>query len=197
MKSLLRTTIFLLLLSIIALTGCGRSTSEKAFWDGLKKGFSDSAESLDDPFDIEYALVSNNWAVRAEQRSRQAELIRRMISKKGFTGSIVVEDAFYDFNYKGHHGIMNLDISAYCNINGEYRWLFINCGDCYVESNELYTEKTWYLSLRDKDSNDVQEPWAWCYYDKSEIEDTFWRPTFTHASENYMYLDSGVYLHSI
>ena len=189
--------IFLLLLLTAALTGCGKTTSEKSFWDSFKRSLSDTAYELEDDYDIEYALFSNNWMVRVEQRARLAELLKRMIHKKDPNVDIQVLEGYYTFNYEhGGNRSYCLDITANCLINGEPRWLFVDCGQAYVSSKNLYLDKKWYLSLQDMDKNDVEEPWAWCYYDKGEIDDSFWRPHFLYCSENYMYMENGVYLKS-
>ena len=189
--------IIILILLTASLTGCGKTTSEKSYWDSFKRSLSDTAYELSYDDDIEYALFSNNWMVRAEQRPRLAELLKRMIHKKQNDVVIEVLEGYYTFNYEhnGHRSYC-LDIAAYCRINGELRWLFIDCGQAYVESKHLYLDSEWYLSLQDADKQDVQEPWAWCYYKKGEIEGSFWKPYFLYCSENYMYMENGVYLKS-
>ena len=189
--------IFILLFLTTALTGCGKTTSEKSYWDSFKRSFKDSAYELSDDDDIEYALFRNNWMVRVEQTARLSELLNRMVARKGTNAKIQVLEGYYTFNYE-HNGIRAycLDIVAYCLVNEEPRWLFVDCGQASVYSKELHLAKKWYLSLQDKDKNNVEEPWAWCYYDKGEIDDSFWRPHFVYCSENYMYMENGVYLKS-
>ena len=193
-KNLLKIFIILLLTAIV--TGCGNTTNDKAYRDAFKRSFSDTAIELEDDYDIEYALFSNNWMVRVEQRARLAELLKRMVSKKGKYVEIQVLEGYFTFSTRSGRKGYGLDIAAYCLVDGEERWLFIDCGSAYVSSKYLYLDKKWYLSLQDKDKKDVEEPWAWCEYDKGEIEDDFWKPYFTYASENYMYMTSGIYLKS-
>ena len=188
--------IFILLFLTATLTGCGHTTSEKSFRDAFKRSFSDPAIELEDDYDIEYALFSNNWMVRVEQKSRLAELLKRMIHKKQNDVQIEVLEGYYTFSARSGRKGTGLDIAAYCLVDGEERWLFVDCGSAYVYLKYLYLDQKWYLSLQDKDKKDVEEPWAWCEYDKGEIDDSFWRPHFVYCSENYMYMENGVYLKS-
>ena len=193
-KNLLKIFIIFLITAII--TGCGSTTNDKAYKDAFKRSFNDDAAELEDDYDIEYALFSNNWMVRIEQRARLAELLKRMVSKKGKYVEIQVLEGYFTFSTRSGREGYGLDIAAYCLVDGEERWLFIDCGSAYVYSKYLYLDKKWYLSLQDKDKKDVEEPWAWCDYDKGEIDDSFWRPHFVYCSENYMYMENGVYLKS-
>ncbi len=193
-KNLLKIFVIIVLMTVI--TGCGGTTRDKAYDDAFKRSFNDSATELEDDYDIEYALFSNNWMVRGAQRNRLAELLKRMTSKKGHYLDIQVMEGYFTFNTRKDRRGYCLDISVYCLINGEERWLFIDCGKANVSSKKLYLDNKWYLTLQDKDNKDVEEPWAWCYYDQSEIEPEFWKPYFTYASENYMYMTSGIYLKS-
>ena len=193
-KNLLK--IFIIFILTIVFTGCGGTTRDKAYNDAFKRSFNDGAPELEDDYDIEYALFSNNWRIRDEQESRLAELLKRMTSKKGHQLDIQVTEGYFTFNPRKDRRGYCLDITAYCLINGKERWLFIDCGSASVSSKNLHLDKKWYLTLQDKDYKDIEEPWAWCYYDKGEIEDEFWKPYFTYASENYMYMTSGIYLKS-
>ena len=187
----------MIMLICFTITGCGHTTSDKSFKDAFKRSFSDTAPELENDGDIEYALFRNNWMVRVEQTARLSELLKRMVSKKGTYVEIQVLEGYYTFNYE-HNGTRAycLDIAAKCLVNGEQRWLFVDCGQAYVSSKNLHLASQWYLSLQDMDKNDVEEPWAWCYYDKGEIDDSFWRPHFVYCSDNYMYMENGVYLKS-
>ena len=179
---------------VLTLSGCS-TTEDKSFKDAFKRSFSDTDTELEDDYDIEYTLFHRDWVVRIEKKARLAELLRRMISKKGVTPDIIVNEGYYSFQRdverKGHY---LLNISVYCLINNEPRWLFLECGRACVESKYLVTADKWYLSLQDENKQDIEEPWAWCYYTKGEIEDTFWKPYITYASRNYIYMTSGIYL---
>lgn len=186
---------FFIILTIISLlTGCG-TTSDKSYRDALKRGFSDDAEELYYDDDIEYELYRHNWVVRVEQKSRLADMLMRMIAKKGAFLNIQVNEGYYTF-VSDQNWSCSLNIVADCLIDGEPRWLYIDCGTAYVDSKYLKTSGRWYLSLQDKEENNIEEPWAWCYYDKGEIYDDFWKPYITYASKNFMYLSSGIYLKS-
>ena len=189
--------IFIILVLSSSLVGCGKTTSEKSYKDAFVRSFNDGAVELEDDYDIEYALFRNNWRVRVEQKPRLAELLKRMIHKKGTLPNLQVNEGYFTFTYdRSGYGYYKLDIVVDCLVNNEPRWLYIDCGRAYVESQYLNLDKKWYVSLQDKEQNDIQESWAWCYYDKGEIEDDFWRPRFTYASDNYMYMTSGIYLKS-
>ncbi len=188
--------IFIILAFSSLLVGCGSTTSEKSYKDAFILSLSDDAIELEDDYDIEYVLFRNNWRVRNEQKARLAELLKRMINKKGTFPKIEVIEGYYTFRRLGGYRDYGLDIVVDCLIDDEPRWLYIDCGEVYVESKYLKTNKKWYLSLQDKNENNVEQPWAWCYYDKGEIEDNFWKPYLTYASENYMYMTSGIYLKS-
>ena len=193
------------LIIIASTVGC--SNSEKAYKDAFKRSFSDSAEELEDDSDIQYQLFRRDWYVMNEKKSRFAELLRRMIQSKGASLNIQVINAYYYFRLisgKKHHYYLTIECN--CVIDEKTRWIIIDCGGVEVESKYLETSDKWYISLKDENKqDDINETWAFSYYDKSEIEDSkkykkgtdsFWKPHFVYASKNYMYFDCGVYLKS-
>ncbi len=186
-------TLFLIIL-LLSSVGCG-TTNDKSYRDALRRSFSDDADELEYDEDIEYELYRRNWVVRIEQKPRLADMIMRMVAKKGTIPNIQVIEGYYTFT-SNQNWSCSLSIVTDCLVDGEPRWLYIDCGTAYVESKYLKTDRKWYLSLQDKEENNVEEPWAWCYYDKGEIDDDFWKPYITYASKNYMYMSSGIYLKS-